>query len=126
MSKKTIYSPSAPQPVGPYSQAILSNGFLFISGQIALDPKTGAMVQQSIEEETNQVLNNIEAILKAAGMSFSNVVKTTIFLSDINNFAKVNEIYASRFAENPPARETVEVSKLPKNGNVEISCVAVE
>lgn len=126
MNKKTIYSPSAPLPVGPYSQAIFTNGILFVSGQIAINPVTGNMVQQSIEEETEQVLNNLEAILKAAEMSFANIVKTTIFITDMNNFAKINEVYASRFSDNPPARETVEVSKLPKNGNIEISCIAVQ
>jgi 2-iminobutanoate/2-iminopropanoate deaminase len=124
MSKKVIYSAGAPEPIGPYSQAIQTGNLLFISGQIAIDRSTGKLVTQTIEEETELVLKNLEEILMAGGMDFSNVVKTTIFLKDMNNFPKVNEIYGKRFTKEPPARETVEVSRLPRDVNVEISCIA--
>lgn len=124
MSKEVIYSATAPEPIGPYSQAVKHGNFLFISGQIAIDRETGTIVSQNIQDEATQVMKNLEAILRAAGMSFSNVVKTTIFLKDMNNFSAVNEVYGSYFAEQPPARETVEVSRLPKDVNVEISCIA--
>ena len=126
MSKKVIYSSGAPDPIGPYSQAIQAGNMLFISGQIAIERSTGKLLTQGIEEETALVMKNLEEILKAAGMDFSNVVKTTIFLKDMNNFPKVNEIYGRNFQKEPPARETVEVSRLPKDVNVEISCIAAK
>ncbi len=121
--KKVVLSEQAPAPIGPYSQAILAGNMLFVSGQIAL--KEGQMIQSSIVEETHQVMKNLAAILEAAGMSFGNIVKTTIFVKDLNNFQTINEVYGSYFTENPPARETVEVSRLPKDANVEISCIAI-
>jgi 2-iminobutanoate/2-iminopropanoate deaminase len=126
MSKKVIYSPQAPEPIGPYSQAIQSGNILFVSGQIAIESSTGKMITEEIQAETKQVMANIHAILKVSEMDFSNVVKCSIFLTDMNNFPKVNEVYGQYFKENPPARETVEVSKLPKGVNVEISCIAVK
>lgn len=125
MAKKIIYTQSAPDPIGPYSQAVFVNGMLFVSGQIALDPFSGTLVLDNIEKETKQVMENIQAILDAAEMDFSNVVKSSIFLSDMGNFPRVNEVYGKYFGENPPARETVEVAKLPRNVNVEISVIAV-
>jgi 2-iminobutanoate/2-iminopropanoate deaminase len=126
MAKTVVYSGQAPEPFGPYSQAIQSGNMLFISGQIAIQRSTGNIVKDSIEQETAQVMVNLEEILKAAGMDFDNVVKCSIFLSDMNNFPKVNEVYGKYFQTNPPARETVEVSRLPKDVNVEISCIAVK
>jgi 2-iminobutanoate/2-iminopropanoate deaminase len=126
MAKTVVYSGQAPEPIGPYSQAIQSGNMLFISGQIAIQRSTGNIVKDSIEQETAQVMVNLEEILKAAGMDFGDVVKSTIFLSDMNNFPKVNEVYGKYFLTNPPARETVEVSRLPKDVNVEISCIAVK
>ncbi|HEY5824993.1 MAG TPA: RidA family protein [Cyclobacteriaceae bacterium] len=126
MSKEVIYSANAPEPLGPYSQAIKFGNLLFISGQIAIQKPSGNLVIDNIEEETIQVMKNIEEILKAAGMDFSNVVKSTIFLQDFNDFGAVNTIYGKHFTSNPPARETVEVSRLPKDVNVEISCIAVK
>ena len=125
MARRQIYTDGAPDPIGPYSQAVFVNGMLFVSGQIALDPFSGALITDSIEKETIQVMENIQAMLEAAEMDFSNVVKCSIFLSDIGTFPKVNEAYGKFFGENPPARETVEVSKLPRNVNVEISVIAV-
>lgn len=126
MNKKVIYSALAPEPIGPYSQAVQVGSMLFVSGQIALQQSTGNLVTNAIEEETRQVLFNIGEILKSAEMDFSNVVKCTIFLKDMNNFPRVNEIYGKYFPEDAPARETVEVSRLPKDVNVEISCIAVK
>ena len=126
MAKNVVLSTAAPAPIGPYSQAIQSGNMLFVSGQIALDPASGNLVTGSIEEETHRVMKNVQAILAAAQYSFSHVVKCTIFLKDMNNFPKVNTIYGSYFASEPPARETVEVSRLPKDVNVEISCIAVK
>ena len=123
--KKIIQTVHAPMPIGPYSQAILTNGILYASGQIAIDPKTGQIVDKSIEDETHQVMKNIKAVLEAAEMSFINVVKTSIFLSDMDYFAKVNEIYGKYFDGDYPARETVAVKTLPKNVNVEISVTAI-
>ena len=123
--KKIINTKNAPAPIGPYNQAVSANGMLFISGQVAIVPTTNEMFQGSIEEETHRVMQNIEAILKEAGLNFSNAVKTTIFLTDLGNFVKVNEIYGIYFKDNFPARETVEVSELPRNVNVEISVIAV-
>lgn len=125
MSKKIVYSAAAPEPIGPYSQAIQFGNMLFISGQIAIQKPSGNLITGNIAEETQQVMLNLEAILKAAGMDFSNVVKSTIFLGNFNDFATVNEIYGKCFPQNPPARETVEVSRLPKDVNVEISCIAI-
>ena len=124
MAKQVILSSSAPEPIGPYSQAIMTGNMLFVSGQIALS--NGKMVNGNIKEETGQAMNNIDAILKAAGLDFSHVVKTTIFLKNMGDFPLVNEVYGSFFKASPPARETVEVSRLPKDANVEISCIAVK
>jgi 2-iminobutanoate/2-iminopropanoate deaminase len=126
MSKKVIYTPEAPEPIGPYSQAIQTGNMLFVSGQIAIENSSGKMITDEIQAETKQVMSNIQAILKVSGMDFSNIVKCSIFLKDMNNFPKVNDVYGQYFKENPPARETVEVSKLPKGVNVEISCIAVK
>ena len=126
MSKSVVYSPSAPEPIGPYSQAIQSGNTLFVSGQIAIERSSGNFITGNIPVETTQVMKNLEAILSVAGMNFSNVVKCSIFLKDMNNFPVVNEVYGKYFSENPPARETVEVSRLPKDANVEISCIAVK
>lgn len=126
MSHKIVYSSNAPEPIGPYSQAVQAGNMLFVSGQIALQPSSGKLVVDNLEDETEQVMANLEAVLKAAGLTFANVVKTTIFLKDMNNFPKVNELYGRHFKENPPARETVEVSRLPKDVNVEISCIAAK
>ena len=126
MLKSVVYSESAPEPIGPYSQAIQAGNMLFVSGQIAIQRSSGKFIVGSIEEETIQVMTNIRDILTAAGMDFTNVVKSSIFLKDMNNFPKINEVYGRYFKENPPARETVEVSRLPKDVNVEISCIAVK
>jgi 2-iminobutanoate/2-iminopropanoate deaminase len=123
--KEIVYTKNAPDPVGPYSQAILTNNTLFISGQVALDPNNGDMINSSIEEETIQVMNNLKAILNQVGFDFSNVIKSTIYLSDMNNFSKVNEVYGSFFNKDyVPSRVTVEVSRLPKDANVEIDMIA--
>jgi len=126
MSKSVVYSENAPEPIGPYSQAIQAGNMLFVSGQIAIQKSTGQLVVGNIEEETIQVMANVKAILNAAGVDFSNVVKSSIFLKDMNNFPKVNEVYGRYFKDSAPARETVEVSRLPKDVNVEISCIAVK
>ncbi len=126
MSKEVIYSANAPEPIGPYSQAIKVGNILFMSGQIAIQKSTGLILAGSIGDETEQVMKNLGEVLKAAGMDFSNVVKSTIFLKNMGDFPKVNEVYGSRFSSQPPARETVEVSRLPKDVNVEISCIAVK
>jgi 2-iminobutanoate/2-iminopropanoate deaminase len=135
MAKKVIYSTQAPEPIGPYSQAVRAGNLVFLSGQIAIQQATGKLITANIEDETKQVMENLSEILKAAGTDFANVVKCTIFLTDMNkctiflkdmnNFPKVNEIYGQYFSTEPPARETVEVSRLPKDVNVEISCVAL-
>jgi 2-iminobutanoate/2-iminopropanoate deaminase len=122
--KKIINTQNSPAPIGPYSQAVLSNGTLYMSGQIAISPKDGELKTASIEMETRQVMSNMEAVLIAADMHWKDVVKCSIYLSDMNTFAEINKIYAEYFKTNPPARETVEVSKLPKGVNVEISCIA--
>ena len=121
--KKIIFTKDAPNAIGPYSQAILSNNTLYCSGQIAIDSK-GNLKNKSIEQETKQIIKNIAAVLKKAEMDFSNVVKTTIFLKDMNDFSIVNNIYQKTFENEPPARETVEVSRLPKDVNIEISVIA--
>jgi 2-iminobutanoate/2-iminopropanoate deaminase len=125
MSKSVVYSENAPEPIGPYSQAILAGNILFVSGQIAIQKSTGIIITGGIEEETNQVMANLGEVLKAAGMNFSNIVKTSIFLKEMNNFPQVNSVYGRFFTQDPPARETVEVARLPKDVNVEISCIAV-
>ena len=122
--KKIINTPNAPAPIGPYNQAVMTGDLLFISGQVALIPGTGELANADLTEETNQVMKNLKAILTEAGMEFSHVVKTTIFLSDMSLFAAVNEIYGSYFTSDYPARETVAVKGLPKNVNVEISMIA--
>lgn len=122
--KKIIKSINAPSPIGPYSQAILVGGTLYVSGQIALNLE-GKVINDNIEAETHQVMKNIEAILIEASMTFAQVVKCTIFVKDMNNFQAINEVYGSYFFTAPPARETVEVSRLPKDVNVEISLIAV-
>jgi 2-iminobutanoate/2-iminopropanoate deaminase len=124
MSKQIIESTDAPAPIGPYSQAVKAGNLLFVSGQVALKPGTGEFVDSDITEETRQVMENLRAVLAAAGMAFSNVVKTTIFLSDMNLFGQVNLVYAQYFTGQFPARETVAVKGLPKNANVEISVIA--
>jgi 2-iminobutanoate/2-iminopropanoate deaminase len=126
MSKKIIITPDAPGPIGPYSQAVLSGNTLYISGQVCIDPKSGDLKKKDIQEETQQVMKNLEAILTAAGMDFSHVVKTTIFITDMNQFSSINEVYGKYFKADPPARETVQVSALPKFVNVEISMIAVK
>lgn len=124
MSKTIINTPKAPAPIGPYSQAVSVNGMLFVSGQIPIIPATGEIEAGGIQAETTQVMKNLGAILAEAGTDFSHVVKTSIFVADMNDFAAVNEVYGRSFTENPPARETVAVRTLPKNVNVEISCIA--
>ena len=123
--KTIINSKNAPAPIGPYSQAVLSGNTLFASGQIAINPKTGELNMDSIEVETEQVMQNIEAVLQEANMTFENIVKCSIFLSNMDSFSRVNEVYGKYFPTNPPARETVEVSCLPKSVNVEISFISV-
>jgi 2-iminobutanoate/2-iminopropanoate deaminase len=125
MSKQVIKTANASAPIGPYNQAIKANGFVFLSGQVAFDPATGALVQDSIAAETHQVMKNIEAVLKEAKLSFDHIVKTTIFLSDMQLFAEVNEVYGTYFNGDFPARETVAVKGLPRGVNVEISMTAV-
>jgi len=120
-----VNSKNAPSPIGPYSQAALAGNTLYVSGQIPIDPGSGKIISGTIEEETHMVMNNLQAILKEAGINFMNVVKCSIFVKDMNDFAKINEIYGTYFTDNPPARETVEVSRLPKDVRVEISCIAV-
>lgn len=123
--KKIINTPHAPAPIGPYNQAILVNNILYTSGQIALNPDTMELVLDDIKTETKQVMENLKAVLKAADMAFEHVFKTTIFISDMHNFSKINEVYATYFnEESAPARETVEVANLPKFVNVEISMMA--
>ena len=123
--KKIIETPNAPAPIGPYSQAVLYNDTLYTSGQIAIDPATGNLVSGDITEETKQVMKNIGAVLKEAGMGYQDVLKTTIFIKDMNDFQKINSVYGSFFNEaTAPARETVEVARLPKDVNVEISVLA--
>lgn len=125
--KKIINTPKAPEPIGPYSQAVLINNTLYTSGQIALNPQSMELVLDDIQTETKQVMENLKAVLDAADMTFDNVVKTSIFINDMNNFAHINEVYATYFKDDTaPARETVEVSKLPKSVNVEISMIAVK
>jgi len=123
--KKTINTEKAPAPIGPYSQAVQVRDTLYVSGQIPIDQGTGKLVDGNIEEETEQVMKNLGYILSEAGSNFDNVIKCSIFVSDMSNFSRINQVYGKYFGDNPPARETVEVSGLPKGVNVEISCVAV-
>lgn len=126
LMKKAISIPGAPAPIGPYSQAIQINNMLFISGQVPLDPVTGKIENESIETSTHQVMRNIGALLNEAEMDFNHVVKCSIFLSDLNNFSVVNSIYSEYFSNIPPARETVQVARLPLDVDIEISCIAVK
>lgn len=122
--KTIVTSKDAPAPIGPYNQAVKAGNFLFVSGQIALDPQSGSLNNQDIVTETHQVMKNLQAILKEAGTSFEKVVKCSIFVKDLNNFATINTVYGEYFTKDAPARETVEVARLPKDANVEISCIA--
>lgn len=125
--KKIITTAKAPAPIGPYNQAVLSGNTLYTSGQVALNPETGELVLDNIKAETRQVMENLKAVLDAAEMSFDNVVKASIFISDMNNFLEINNVYGSYFNDaNAPARETVQVARLPKDVNVEISMIAVK
>jgi 2-iminobutanoate/2-iminopropanoate deaminase len=124
--KKVINTNNAPAPIGPYSQAIIAGNLLFVSGQIPINPATGELVMTDIKTETTQVMENIKSILTEAGVDFGNIVKTSIFLTDMQNFAQVNEVYGSYFKDQFPARETVAVSGLPKGVNVEISVTAIK
>ena len=125
--KKIITTKNAPAPIGPYNQAVLAGNTLYTSGQIALHPETGELVLADIKTETKQVMENLKAVLAAADMTFENVIKTSIFISDMNNFSQINEVYGEYFEDSSaPARETVEVAKLPKFVNVEISCIAIK
>jgi 2-iminobutanoate/2-iminopropanoate deaminase len=127
MSKKIIFTENAPLPIGPYNQAVLKGNTLYTSGQIALNPATMELVLDSIEVETKQVMENLKAVLEAADMTFENVVKTTIYIMNMNDFAKINSIYGEYFNEKTaPARETVQVACLPKNVNIEISVIAIQ
>jgi len=123
--KKIIQTPNAPAPIGPYSQAVMYGDMLYTSGQIPIDPRTGELISGDISAETKMVMENLKAILEAADLSFENVIKTSIFISDMNNFTSINKVYSTYFDEaNAPARETVEVANLPKYVNVEISMIA--
>ena len=126
MDKTVINTPDAPEPIGPYNQAILAGNTLYISGQVCIDPVTGQLKNKDLQEETHQVMHNLKSILHKAGLGFSNVVKTTIFLTDMHRFSEVNEIYGKYFTDIFPARETVQVVALPKFVNVEISMIAVK
>ncbi len=126
MEKKIIITNNAPAPIGPYSQAVQTDNMLFISGQICIDPDTNDLKNKDLQEETHQVMHNLRGILEGAGMDFGNVVKTTIFITDMNRFSELNEVYGKYFGDNFPARETVQVSALPKFVNVEISMIAVK
>ena len=124
MPKKTITSDRAPQPIGPYSQAVAAGGLLFVSGQIPIDPSTGELIQGDIEAQTEQVMKNLLAILREVKMGPEHVVKTTVFLADLGEFARMNEVYGRYLGKEPPARSTVEVSKLPKGARIEVEAVA--
>lgn len=125
MNRKIIHSENAAAPIGPYSQAVLAGNTLYVSGQIAIDPHTGDIINSSIAAETEQVMKSLGDVLHAAGMGFTNVVKCSIFIKNMDDFVAINEVYGKYFSQSPPARETVEVSRLPKNVQVEISCIAV-
>jgi 2-iminobutanoate/2-iminopropanoate deaminase len=122
--KDIVLTDRGPKPIGPYSQAVKSNGFVFISGQVALDPKTNEFVGADVRQQTERVLENLKAILEASGVTLSHVVKTTVFLKDMNDFAAMNEVYARYFAAAPPARSTVQAARLPKDALVEIDLIA--
>jgi 2-iminobutanoate/2-iminopropanoate deaminase len=122
--KNVVITDRGPKPIGPYSQAIKANGFIFLAGQVALDPKTGELVGSEIRQQTERALENIKGILEAAGVNLHHVIKTTVFLKDMNDFAGMNEIYARYFTAAPPARSTVQVSRLPKDALVEIEVIA--
>lgn len=124
--KKAIQIPGAPAPIGPYSQAIVSGDTVYVSGQIPMNPFTGELEVASIEEATHRILKNIETLLKEAGMTLNNVVKCSVFMTDLGQFPEMNAVYGSYFQDVPPARETVQVSKLPMNVPIEISCIAVK
>jgi 2-iminobutanoate/2-iminopropanoate deaminase len=124
MSQQEISTLEAPQAIGPYSQAILHNGLVYCSGQIPLDPKTGELVQESIEAETHRVMQNLQAVLRAAGSDLRGIIRTTIYLQNLENFAKVNEVYASYLSKPYPARATIQVAKLPRGAGVEIDAIA--
>jgi 2-iminobutanoate/2-iminopropanoate deaminase len=123
--KRIIKTERAPSAIGPYSQAVRAGNFVFVSGQIPIDPKTGEFVSEDVAEQTRQVLNNLQAVLEAAGSNLNAVVKTTVFLADMNDFARMNNVYAEFFTENFPARATVQAARLPKDALVEIECVAI-
>jgi 2-iminobutanoate/2-iminopropanoate deaminase len=125
MKKKVIQTEKAPKAIGPYSQAIQAGNFLFLSGQIPLDPKTGELVKGDIRQQTQQVLENIKGVLESQKLGMEDVVKVTIFLKDIGNFNQVNEVYATYFPSSPPARSTLEVAKLPRDADIEIEAIAV-
>ena len=124
MTKRTIQTEQAPAAIGPYSQAIRVGDFLYTSGQIALDPESGIFLSGEIEEETEQTLKNISAILQAGGVNFENVIKTTVYLSDLNNFTRMNQVYEKYFSKNKPARACVQVAALPKGAKIEIDAIA--
>ncbi len=124
--KEIISTEDAPGAIGPYSQAVKVGNMVFCSGQIPIDPKTGQFVSENVADQTRQVLINLKAVLKAAGTDLNNVVKTTVFLTDMNDFAEMNEVYAEFFSDNKPARATVQAAGLPKNAHVEIECIAVD
>ncbi len=123
--KDVVFTPRGPKPIGPYSQAIRANGFLFISGQVGFDPQTGEFVGNDVRSQTERVLENLKAILEAAGVTLNHVVKTTVFLKDMNDFPAMNEVYAKYFSAAPPARSTVQAARLPKDALVEIDVIAV-
>ena len=122
--KDVVLTPRGPKPIGPYSQAIKANGFVFVSGQIALDPQTGEFAGADVRQQTERVMENLKAILEASGVSLAHVVKTTVYLKDMNEFTAMNEVYGRYFTSNPPARATVEAARLPRDVRVEIECVA--
>ena len=124
MDKKIISTDAAPKAIGPYSQAVIANGFAFLSGQIPLDPVTNQLIEGDIAAQTERVMANLKAVLEACGSSLGDVVKTTVFLKDMGEFAKMNEVYGRHFSENPPARATVEAARLPRDVRVEIECIA--
>lgn len=123
--QKTISTERAPKAIGPYSQAVIANGFAFLSGQVAFDPATSQIIDGDVAVQTERVIENLKAVLEACGSSLGNVVKTSVFLKDMNDFAKMNEVYARYFGERSPARSTVEVARLPRDVKVEIDCIAI-
>ncbi|NMB09428.1 MAG: RidA family protein [Tissierellia bacterium] len=125
MANKVISTEKAPQAIGPYSQGMIAGNMIYTSGQLGLDPSTGEIVNASIEDEARQSLENVKAVLEEAGASLKDVVKTTVFVKDLNEFAKINEVYSEFFSENKPARSCVEVARLPKDGNIEIEAIAI-